>query len=525
MAVTLVGWCPGGRPVAEMLARFEGTGVGRIFVGPGDPLPSWDGPVLGPLVAAGAVVHLSYKTNPLADVLAWVARKPPGLLLKLTRNHEPEQQRGGDPTVAQFHAAWAELVAALADVPGRDEMLLGPVYTRYWWEKHPGDRRWLLRVPVDFVGWDVYSDLGYRSPADLLSIPRQVAAETGVPYLVAELGALPGAGRAAWMRAMVAAIAADGGLTACWYHREGWDLTDQPDLPVWQAIIKEATVTTAPPNLLAVRALLLAELGLHGLAPGEVGIVGDPAHRGGYHCGRDRVVSGDYSVVESSRDRAGLSGYASGLDVGEFSVRSGGTTHNLRTFSTWMVRQCASGAADARDIREVIYSPDGRTVRRWDACGRRTSGDGSHVYHTHFSFFRDATKAGRDLTPLFRRYLAEIGLTTTEGVAQMFCKHGDRGENVRALQYALHNIGFPPGTIDGTYGDATAAALKKAEASIGVTSDGKTYDADSYTRIQALFVKRFSAGERGPKGDPGGLTMDQVATELAARITAGPAAT
>ncbi|NED54632.1 peptidoglycan-binding protein [Micromonospora aurantiaca] len=322
-------------------------------------------------------------------------------------------------------------------------------------------------------------------------------------------------------------------------------------------------MTSAPANLLAVRQLLLTHLNVDkdrvradDLEPAEVGIVGDPAHRGGYHCGSDRVVSRDYSVVESSRDRAGLSGYASALDVGEFSVRSGGTTHNLQTFSTWMVRQCAAGAADARDIREVIYSPDGRTVRRWDRLGKRSSGDGSHVYHTHFSFFRDATKAGRDLTPLFRRYLAEIGLTTSEGIGQMFCKHGDRGENVRALQYALHNIGFPVGTVDGVYGDATAAALKKAEASIGVTSDGKTYDADSYTRIQALFVKRFAGGgAQGPQGEPGprgpagpegprgpqgpqgpqgergdpgpagGLTMEQVTGELAARITAGPAAT
>ena len=101
------------------------------------------------------------------------------------------------------------------------------------------------------------------------------------------------------------------------------------------------------------------------------------------------------------------------MDVGTFSVRSGGGTHNLRTFSTWMVAQCVANAADTRDIREIIYSPDGRTVRRWDRLGRRTSGDSSHLYHTHFSFFRDSTKAGRDLTPLFRRYLTAIGMIAT----------------------------------------------------------------------------------------------------------------
>ncbi|MEV6801326.1 hypothetical protein AB0M91_23710, partial [Micromonospora rifamycinica] len=101
---------------------------------------------------------------------------------------------------------------------------------------------------------------------------------------------------------------------------------------------------------------------------------------------------------------------ASGLDVGTFSVRSGGATHNLQSFSTWCVAQCRANTADSRDLREIIYSPDGKVVRRWDRLGKRSSGDDSHLWHTHFSFFRDSTKAGRDQTPLFRRYLTTIGL-------------------------------------------------------------------------------------------------------------------
>ncbi|GHJ06758.1 hypothetical protein TPA0907_11250 [Micromonospora humidisoli] len=167
-------------------------------------------------------------------------------------------------------------------------------------------------------------------------------------------------------------------------------------------------MTTAPANLLAVRRLLLDTI--KGLDPAAVGIVGDPAHRGGYHCGSDRVVTNDYSVVESPRDSGGLTLYASGLDVGTFSVRSGGATHNLQTFSTWCVAQCRANTVDSRDLREIIYSPDGKVVRRWDRLGKRSSGDDSHLWHTHFSFFRDSTKAGRDQTPLFRRYLTGIGL-------------------------------------------------------------------------------------------------------------------
>ncbi|MET7751803.1 hypothetical protein [Micromonospora sp. NPDC005367] len=176
-------------------------------------------------------------------------------------------------------------------------------------------------------------------------------------------------------------------------------------------------MTRAPANLMAVRSLLLTHLNIDkntvrdaDLEPAEVGIVGDPNHRGGYHCGSDRVVKNDYSVVESSRDRNGLTLDAAALDVGQFRVASGGRTHDLRSFSTWCVQQCTAGAADTRDLREIIYSPDGRVVRRWDRLGRRSSGDNSHLWHTHFSFFRDSIKAGRDQTPLFRRYLTSIGL-------------------------------------------------------------------------------------------------------------------
>ncbi|MFY1616643.1 hypothetical protein [Micromonospora sp. WMMD736] len=173
-------------------------------------------------------------------------------------------------------------------------------------------------------------------------------------------------------------------------------------------------MTRAPENLLAVRRLLLTHLdnapGPDDLDPAEVGIVGDPAHRGGYHCGSDRVVPNDYSVVESPRDRAGLTLDAAAIDVGEFDVRSGGGRHTLASFSVWCVGQCAANAADTRDIREIIYSPDGTTVKRWDRLGKRTTGDGSHRWHTHFSFFRDAIKAGRDQRPLFSRYLSSIGL-------------------------------------------------------------------------------------------------------------------
>ncbi|WP_328382909.1 hypothetical protein OHQ88_10505 [Micromonospora zamorensis] len=176
-------------------------------------------------------------------------------------------------------------------------------------------------------------------------------------------------------------------------------------------------MTTAPANLMAVRRLLLDHLNVDesryrdaDLEPAEVGIVGNAAHRGGYHCGSDRVVNNDYSVVESPRDRAGLTLDAAALDIGWFEVRVGGVTHNLYTFNRWMVAQLSANTADSRDIREWIYTLDGKTVKRWDRLKKRSTGDSSHRWHSHGSWFRDAIKAGRDQRSLFRRYLTTIGL-------------------------------------------------------------------------------------------------------------------
>jgi hypothetical protein len=204
-------------------------------------------------------------------------------------------------------------------------------------------------------------------------------------------------------------------------------------------------MTRAPDTLIAARRLLLDHLDINpgrtvaaDLDPAEVGIVGDPAHVGGYHCGADRVrrVDGmirDYSVTESPRDRAGLDEWACALDIGEFRVTVGGWVYDLPHLSAWIVGQCRADAPDTRDIREVIWSPDGRTVRRWDRLGRRDTGDGSHRWHTHISYHRDGIKAGRDQAVLFRRYLTTIGLLAAETEDDMAITDEDAVRIARAV--------------------------------------------------------------------------------------------
>lgn len=156
-------------------------------------------------------------------------------------------------------------------------------------------------------------------------------------------------------------------------------------------------MTYAPADLLAVRQYLLGSTGLSGDA---VGIVGDPDHAstGGYHEGNDDLarvgrLSTDYSKRESARDRPG-SNAASALDIGDFTRGA----VSLRSVSLSLVAACQRGDPRTRDIREVIFTPDGATVRRFDRLGIRSTGDSSHLYHTHISFFRDSEgrRAGAD---------------------------------------------------------------------------------------------------------------------------------
>lgn len=172
-------------------------------------------------------------------------------------------------------------------------------------------------------------------------------------------------------------------------------------------------MTTAPANLLSLASYWKANHGVY------LGIVGDTSHlvKGvSYHLGKDDLRPGAYSAV-TARDRAGLSVYASAIDLGK--LRNSYT--ELRRFSVWLVGECRANRADTRDIREVIYTPDGRTVYGWNreagvgSAPIRDYGDSSHLIHTHISFYRDSR--ARDQRGPFRRYFAVP--TPTPGVKPM----------------------------------------------------------------------------------------------------------
>lgn len=168
-------------------------------------------------------------------------------------------------------------------------------------------------------------------------------------------------------------------------------------------------MTYAPKTISALASYWVAQGGVN------LGIVGNTAHTKGYHLGKDRIYDGsgpgigdaDYSV-KLARDRAGLTNAASALDLG----RLDGKLSELQRFSKWLVAQCKARPTEYRDIREIIYSPDGTAVKRWDNQAKvlYTGGDGtgqgdwSHRTHTHISFFRDSE--ARAKVQLFQPFFA-----------------------------------------------------------------------------------------------------------------------
>jgi len=160
-------------------------------------------------------------------------------------------------------------------------------------------------------------------------------------------------------------------------------------------------VSKNPAALVDLRTFLKS---MTGLPNKSLGIVGDTAHDDGYHLGKDRIFgpggkgNEDYSV-RTTRDKNALTNSASAIDIGGFK--------RLRELSKWLVAQGQANAPDTRDIREIIYSPDGKKVFRWDrqqgaasAAVERTPD--SHRFHTHVSFYRDSE--ADDKTALFKRF-------------------------------------------------------------------------------------------------------------------------
>lgn len=163
-------------------------------------------------------------------------------------------------------------------------------------------------------------------------------------------------------------------------------------------------MTYAPRTLLDLEALWVKNGGV------PLGIVGDTAHIAAgtsYHLGKDHLIAGAYSA-RLPRDLAGLDNAASAIDLGKLH----GSLFFLQAFSRWLVAEIRAHPTTYRDVREVIYSPDGTHVYRWDNYGSHLylggtgtgQGDDTHLWHTHISWYRDSEYRAK--TQLFAPYFA-----------------------------------------------------------------------------------------------------------------------
>ena len=235
----------------------------------------------------------------------------------------------------------------------------------------------------------------------------------------------------------------------------------------WSALTGKGPgdMTSAPQSLLDVRHEFQRYTNQPNVA---LGIVRNEPHTS-YHVGKSWVKAGAYSVNESARDRNGLTEASAAIDIGEWTVTRNNKTHTLRTFSLWLVDQCKSGAADTLDIREIIYTPDGSVVKRWDRLGKRSSGDSSHLSHTHISWFRDSEN--HDRAAVIRRYFRD----EVEGADMPTLDNVDKAwltSQIKPLQDALGALtkANPLVGSDGKPDGTTATAIGKAAWDQGVPS-------------------------------------------------------
>lgn len=157
-------------------------------------------------------------------------------------------------------------------------------------------------------------------------------------------------------------------------------------------------MTFNPPDLVKVQREVKAIINIPFAA---LGILGDTDHAEGgdsYHLGKNQLRSNaSYSVTESRRDKHPTNA-ASAFDLGggwrfeaahDAAAKKRAQKAFLR-FNHLYVAALKAKERGTEDIREIIYTPDGTVVKRFDVLGIRDSGDDRHLTHTHTSFFRDS---------------------------------------------------------------------------------------------------------------------------------------
>lgn len=182
------------------------------------------------------------------------------------------------------------------------------------------------------------------------------------------------------------------------------------------------------------------------------------AAKSGFHSSRaynKAYHSGDYSIRGSYND-GGPSDAGAAIDISMSSAQMKIVT---KRFIAAMDRKDPRVSA----LKEFIGTTDGRNVVRYTretptSKPERASSDSSHLWHGHWSLFRDFVDDYDKIKGIADVALGKPATESENGVA--LPKLNDKNEDVKYWQGVLTQLGYKL-TEDGTFGPKMQAALTK----------------------------------------------------------------
>lgn len=270
-----------------------------------------------------------------------------------------------------------------------------------------------------------------------------------------------------------------------WYEqRRTVKVPEQPSLIQWLGAVMAGIVIYKPTRDLYNGSIAAI--------PGAVGS-GIAAQKPGYHNSRANNSSSNYSV-RLPLDRQGPSDGAAAIDITM-------STANMKKYTKILMDAMDRKDPRVQSIKEVIGTLDGRNVVRYTRDSRTgkptwATSDSSHLWHIHISLFRADINNWNKLKGI----VEVLGGSTsgTKGANPLIgLEKGDKGEEVKGLQYMLRRAGFDPGTADGDYGNKTAnAVLKMRQAQGSSAKDGNKITGAAYDQLMyALITKNAGTKE------------------------------
>ena len=230
------------------------------------------------------------------------------------------------------------------------------------------------------------------------------------------------------------------------------------------------------------------------------GIIGDSAHKSGYHRGRSYVGSNDYSV-RLAEDKKGLGTWACAIDMSFSTAKMKLYTGRLKA------------AADRNDprlkyVREFYGTLNGTTVYgrthsgSSDGTWESATSDKSHLWHIHVSILRQYADNKAVLQGILDVLMGK-GLTLTLG--NRVLQKGDAGSDVGELQARLNQTGAKL-SVDNDFGSGTETAVKSFQSARKLTADGIVGSAT----VTALKAATNTTPTTSPMIEELGMTRDEV---------------